>query len=286
MSLACVLVSDVTGSTRLYEALGSGPALARIDAVLMRMRVLIEAAGGHCVKARGDDILSFFDHPDRAFQAAWAMINEPWPDNLAIHAGGYFGDILSHADDIYGNAVNTAARLAGLAKPGEILFGDHCHDDLSAENRARFVAVGALPLRGKEAPTAVFSCSVTSLAAQTVVSGGAQDTVAVLAAISLGTRHWQLVEGGRLSIGRAEDCDIVAAHPSVSRDHGSLAIRSGQLEYSDHSTVGSVVRMGDGPDMAVHRRRTLLSGNGAIRLGAPGEDLTELSFTLGRLDGR
>lgn len=290
MSLACVLVSDITGSTALFERLPEDRALAEVSAMLERMRALIEESGGHCVKAKGDDILSFFDAPDAAFAAAWAMLNEPWSQGLTVHAGIYFGEILSHADDIYGNAVNTAARLASLAKAGEMLLGDASFDDLSPENRARFSAIGALPLRGKEAAVRVYSCSIATLVAQTLVGrGNDSGTIArTFAAFTLGDGHWELEEGGRLSIGRAVESDILRNHPSVSRDHGEVVIRSGQLEFTDHSSTGSVVRLSDGQDIVVHRRTTLLSGSGLIFVGAQsGRDPSgAIAYSIGTLGDR
>ncbi|WP_226781016.1 adenylate/guanylate cyclase domain-containing protein [Oceaniglobus trochenteri] len=288
MSLACVLVSDVTGSTRLFDRMGNAEALARIDSVLARMRALIVEAGGHCVKSKGDDVLSFFPDSNGAFLAAWAMINEPWPDDLAIHAGAYFGEILSHANDIYGGAVNTAARLASLAKAGEILFGDACHDDLDESHRQRFLAIGAIPLRGKEAATQVFSCTVATLGTQTTVIPGGRggSNRMAIADVSLGDAHWQLVPGGRLTIGRAPDSDILIKVPSVSRSHAVLTISSGELEFTDHSSGGSRVRMDQGQDLMVHRRTTLLSGAGEIVIGTavrPEKD-NVIGFRTGALE--
>ncbi|WP_102109338.1 adenylate/guanylate cyclase domain-containing protein [Oceaniglobus roseus] len=291
MSLACVLVSDVTGSTELFENRDGAEALAAVDSVLERMRELIEAAGGHCVKARGDDILSFFPSASSGFGAAWAMINEPWAGGLSIHAGLCFGEILSHENDIYGSAVNTAARLSVLAKPGEILMGETCHGDLAPEEQARFVDIGALPLRGIEAPTRVYSCSVQSFGEVTEVFGStraATKQAAVFAAFSAGARHWYLEEGEVLRLGRAAQCDIVVNAPSVSRSHGALTIRSGQLEFTDHSSAGSVVRLADGQELTVHRRTTLLSGRGSILLGRAGHGASEnvIDFSIGGIGAR
>jgi len=290
MSLACVLVSDVVGSTALFERHASADALTQIDGVLVRMRDLIVAAGGHCVKSKGDDVLSFFPDPDTAFHAAWAMINEPWPEGLEVHAGAYFGEILNHADDIYGNAVNTASRLATLAKPGEMLFGDACHDRLDPALQALFLAIGTIPLRGKEAATRVYSCAVATLGTQTTVVPGRNrpSSQITIADLSHNGAHWQLVPGGRLTIGRALDSDIVINLPSVSRSHGALSISSGALEYQDHSSAGSLLRMAGGQDMTVHRRSTLLGGEGLIVIGAAElPDLGNvLTFRTGMLERR
>ncbi len=287
MSLACILVSDVTGSTALFETLGSAEALRRIESVLARMRVLVNEAGGVCVKSKGDDVLSFFPHPDNAFEAAFAMTNEVWPDSISVHAGAYFGEILNHADDIYGNAVNTAFRLAGLAKPGEILFGDTSHDDLDPAHKARFLAIGAIPLRGKGTTTEVYCCGLATLGTQTTVVPGARATAGrtMVADVSFGRAHWELAAGRRVTIGRAKGCDILIHAPSVSRNHGALSVSNGQLEFTDHSSAGSIVRLDSGPDLHVHRRTTLLSGAGDIVIGSQENDAGNvLAYCTGGLE--
>ena len=135
MPLACVLISDITGSTQLYEKESNERALEFISPVLDRMRELIAARDGHCVKSKGDDTIAFFRHPDWAFEAAWDMINEDWDHGMSIHAGMYFGEVLHQEAGLYGNAVNTAARLASLAKPGEVLIGENCFNQMSEHNQ-------------------------------------------------------------------------------------------------------------------------------------------------------
>ncbi len=270
MPNASVLISDITGSTQLYEVESNRAALTQISQVLARMRQIVETAGGKCVKSQGDDVLSFFDHPEAAFQAAWAMIGEDWPAGLSVHVGSYSGEILNHDNDIYGSAVNTAARLTALAKPGEILVGDQSYDRLTPEAKARLQMIGEIHLRGKARPTRVYSCSVAELSEQTVIfakpaqerSGGTE-----YAEFRLGGQSWQIGEGDGLTIGRSAECDIVLSQPWVSRKHAALAVRRWQLEFTDHSSSGSVIRMANGTEVLLHRRTTLLNGAGAIYPG-------------------
>ncbi|MEY8829123.1 FHA domain-containing protein [Sedimentitalea sp. XS_ASV28] len=270
MPLACVLISDITGSTQLYETASNQVALEQVSKVLARMRQIIEASGGKCVKSQGDDVLSFFDTSERAFQAAWTMLNESWPAGLSVHMGTYFGEILNHENDIYGSAVNTAARLSSLAKPGELLVGDRGYDDLSPESKERMLMIGEIGLRGKSAATRVYSCSVTELSEQTVIFGGSgteRTPGTEMADLHLNGQTWQISEGETLTLGRSSDCDIVLKPAWVSRKHAALSIRRGQLEFTDHSSSGSLVRMSDGSEVSLHRRATLLNGSGAIYLG-------------------
>lgn len=273
MPLACVLISDITGSTQLYEREGSEAALSHIGPVIDRMRELIAEAGGHCVKSKGDDTISFFPSADSAFEAAWAMVSEEWHQGMSVHAGIYFGEVLHQEAGLYGSAVNTAARLASLAKPGEVLVGDNCIEAMARENVNKLQPIGELHLKGMEAPTRVFSASVPGLAATTVVFANRQQerpsrTEAVT--LSYAGKTWQIGEGETLSLGRSQDCDIVIDHAWVSRRHGELSIRQWQLEYTDHSSAGSIVRTADGKELSVHRRATMMSGSGTLILGPAG----------------
>ncbi len=271
MALACVLISDITGSTQLYEVENTTTALTQISTVLARMRQIVEQANGHCVKSQGDDVLSYFAKPDDAFQAAMTMIHEDWDGSLSVHVGLYYGDILSQEGDIYGPPVNTAARLASLAKPGEILLGDECFDLLPPTSKSHLALIGELPLKGKKEPTRVYSCSVLDMSEQTVVFSKKENDRASRtesARFTFQGKVWQIGEGESLSIGRSAENEIVLDQAWISRKHSVVSVRRGQLEYTDHSSTGSVLQTGDGKEITVHRQATLLNGTGVIYLGS------------------
>ncbi len=273
MPSACVLISDITGSTQLFEVEPNAVALDRISAVLERMRQIVEALGGTCIKSQGDDVLSFFTRPEQAFQAARQMIHEEWYGALSVHVGLYHGEFLTRDGDIYGPPVNTAARLASLAKPGEMLLGDRCFDLLAPASQEQLTLIGELQLKGKPEPVRVHACSVTELSQQTVIFAKKdQDRSARIdsALFTYLERKWQISEGETLTIGRSDENDIVLNQAWVSRKHGTVSVRRGQLEYSDHSSTGSVLRTANGKEIAVHRRATLLNGSGLIFLGTGG----------------
>jgi hypothetical protein len=108
---------------------------------------------------------------------------------------------------------------------------------------------------------------VAELSEQTVIfssasqqrSGGTE-----YAELRLGEQTWQIGEGDNLTVGRSSDCDIVLQQAWVSRKHAALSIRRWQLEFTDHSSSGSLIRMADGTEVALHRRTTLLNGSGTI----------------------
>ncbi len=287
MPSACVLISDITGSTQLYETENHTSALSQISAVLSRMRQIIEQSGGHCVKSQGDDVLSYFETPDQAFSAAYTMIHEDWYGALSVHVGMYFGDFLTQDGDIYGPPVNTASRLASLAKPGEILLGDECYDLLKPSSKQQLTLIGELQLKGKKQPTRVYACSVVDMSEQTVIFSKAENdrtSRTESARFAYQDQSWQINEGESLAIGRSNENDIVLDHAWVSRKHGLVSVRRGQLEYTDHSSTGSVLQSGDGNEFTVHRRATLLNGNGLIFLGSGARDDTSSAVSFNTQD--
>lgn len=273
MANACVLMADITGSTPLYERLSQQDALNQISLMLDRMRALIEESSGHCIKSQGDDTLSVFRRADQGFAAAQAMIGDEWDHGLAVHAGLYFGEVLRHENDIYGNAVNTAARLASLAKPGEVLIGDESFDALPQDIKTDCVSLGGIKLKGKKDPTRVYSYTGGTLSKQTVQTvvfgqGGpklGRRTVSVT--LTCGDQSWELEDEQSLSIGRSVDNDITLPNAWVSRQHGKVEIRDAQMEFTDHSSAGSSVLTSDGQEYEVHRRTTMLNGEGMLLFG-------------------
>lgn len=278
MAKACVLISDITGSTKLYDSMTQREALDQVSLVLTRMRAIIEANQGHCVKSQGDDTLSYFAQPDHGFQAAREMVEEEWSHGMSIHAGLFFGEILSMDNDIYGDAVNSSARLAALAKPGEVLIGDDAFDRLAPPHQAQFVSMGGLRLKGKKEPTRVHSYMASQFSMQTVVFGATGPQMGrrtESAEFSCDGRIWSISEGESLMIGRSDICDITLSHAWISRQHGKLELRGAQLEYTDHSSSGSAIITADGQEFDVHRRATLLNGEGTLMLGTRDRNIAD-----------
>ncbi|KIN61912.1 Adenylate cyclase [Sulfitobacter noctilucicola] len=270
MATAHVLIADITGSTTLYDQMSDSDALALISVVLNGMRTIIEDNGGHCVKSQGDDTLSFFDDADQVFQAARQMIEADWGNGLGVHAGVCHGEVVSHDADIYGDAVNTAARLSTLSKAKEVLLSDTVFERLSERNSALCVAMGGITLKGKREATRVHSFAVSDMTTQTVFLA-AQDSIpgpcTESAALTYGEAEWTLYDGESLMVGRSDECEAVLELPWVSRKHGSFELRAAQLEYTDHSSSGSTVITADGQEFKLQRRSMPLSGSGVVLVG-------------------
>ncbi|NNK16047.1 MAG: adenylate/guanylate cyclase domain-containing protein [Sulfitobacter sp.] len=270
MPTAHVLIADITGSTKLYEELPERDALSQISIILARMRTIIDECGGVCINSKGDDTLSVYTEAEQAFAAARAMIETEWANGMAVHAGAYWGEVLNHGTDVFGDAVNTSARLSVLAKPGEVLMGDTTFEQLSERNRALCVSMGGLKLKGKADPVRVHSFAVGDMDTQTVLFGAKEadnGPRTESAALQAGEREWTLTNGQSVMVGRSADCEAVLEHPWVSRKHGSFELRAAQLEYTDHSSSGSTVITADGQEFSLQRRSMPLNGEGVVLVG-------------------
>ncbi|MEN9217725.1 MAG: adenylate/guanylate cyclase domain-containing protein, partial [Gloeomargarita sp. DG_2_bins_126] len=127
-SEATILFADISGSTRLYETLGNEAALVLVSDCLQLLQSVAQKYQGQVVKTIGDEIMLRFPNPSLAAQAAFEMqdqvaqffLNRKVVSGLKV--GFNHGAILEQADgDIFGDAVNVAARMVQLAKRNQIL---------------------------------------------------------------------------------------------------------------------------------------------------------------------
>ena len=271
---ATILLLDITGSTPLYEEAGDAAALHQVNECLDALRRIVHHAGGTEIHSKGDDLLCVFDDPSSALTAVREVHSQRLNRSLAIHAGMNFGHIIRARGDIFGDAVNLTARLAALAKPGEVLVSQSFVDQLPEGEAGTLRFLDNFTFKGKSAPTTVYSLLEETAAPLTDVSfpGGpgsssagpaptAPDTVVTLR--YKGRTH-TCPEEARLVIGRAPGCDLVIAKRWVSRNHATVAVRRGKVELGDQSTSGTYVTTQDGSEVFLHRETLLLSGSGTI----------------------
>ena len=134
------LFTDLKGSTALYERVGD---LVAYDLVRQHFHVLTEivaAEAGAIVKTIGDAVMATFPTPDRALAAALRMReamsqinaergNEDLLLKIGIHEGPCLAVILNDSQDYFGQTVNMAARVQGLASSRAIFVTQSVVDD-------------------------------------------------------------------------------------------------------------------------------------------------------------
>ena len=144
--LAAILVADVAGYSRLMAADERGT-LAALDAARAVFGAQIESHQGRIFATAGDSVLAVFEIATGAVLAALAIQQEldasssGMPDNrrMRFRIGVHLGDVFEKADGtVYGDGVNIAARLEGLAEPGGITVSESVRTAVRGKVGARF----------------------------------------------------------------------------------------------------------------------------------------------------
>ena len=130
--LAAILAADVVGYSRLMTA-DERATVTALDAARLIFRTQIESSQGRVIDMAGDSVLAVFDSATGAVSAAMAVQQalegaaRPVPEErrMRFRIGVHLGDVIEKADGtVYGDGVNIAARLEGLALPGGIAVSD------------------------------------------------------------------------------------------------------------------------------------------------------------------
>ena len=162
--LAAILAADVVGYARLMSVDEAGT-LARLKALrkgLVQPR--IDAHKGRIVKLMGDGLLAEFPSVVEALQCAAAIqqaMSDPQGDAaqeppIRLRVGVNIGDIIVEGTDIYGDGVNVAARLEGLATPGGICVSSTVVDHVKGKLDLDFTDLGERKVKNIDEPVRVF----------------------------------------------------------------------------------------------------------------------------------
>jgi adenylate cyclase len=162
--LAAILAADVASYSRLMGADEEGT-LAALQA--HRREILdprIAAHRGRIVKTTGDGLLVEFASVVDATRCAVEVqlgiternISVPQNERLEFRIGINIGDVIIEDDDLFGDGVNVAARLEGVAEPGGIIISAAAHDAVFNRVKAEFRDLGGLSLKNIERPVRAF----------------------------------------------------------------------------------------------------------------------------------
>jgi class 3 adenylate cyclase len=145
--LATVLFTDIVGSTERAVALGDRQWRELLGDHHRAVRAQLARFRGREVDTAGDGFLATFDGPARAIRCARAIVQSVGELGMAIRAGLHTGECELVDDKVRGIAVHTGARVAALAKPGEVLVSSTVRD-LVAGSGITFQDAGEHELRG------------------------------------------------------------------------------------------------------------------------------------------
>ncbi len=156
---AIILFVDIVDSTALTERLGDAAFRERARALHDGLRRAIVDAGGTPIRGRllGDGVLATFGSAADAIAAAGACRDAGSAAGLPLHLGIHAGDVVRDEGDVYGGAVNVAARIASASAPGEILVSDVVRGLARTSAGVVFEDRGVATLKGVADPQPLFA---------------------------------------------------------------------------------------------------------------------------------
>lgn len=278
MNLA-ILFADVSGSTRLFETLGDATARVKVAECLGTLTEVTLNHAGTVIKTIGDEIMCTFPSADEAASAACEMheaIQEDVTEGssmsapLAIRVGFHFGPALMEGGDVFGDAVNVAARMAAQAKGGQIITTHSTVEMLAPIKRASSRFVDRAPIKGKKEEIEIYEIIWQEEDVTRMATGLMQEEHRPEVKLKVRYNDLEVVlnkERSSLVMGRSQSCDLPINEKLASRQHVRIELRRDKFFIIDQSTNGTHVYVDNEAPAFLRREEMPLNGNGRISLG-------------------
>jgi adenylate cyclase len=161
--IAAILAADVVDYSRLMAADEAGT-LAALAIRRALFDTLVGEFDGRVFGSVGDSLMAEFTSAVHAVECAQAIQGAIANENSAIASGKQMrlrigvnlGDVIAGKDGVAGDAVNVAARLQALAKPGGVLVSGTVYDQVHRKVPARYVDAGTRRVKNIAEPVRVF----------------------------------------------------------------------------------------------------------------------------------
>lgn len=276
-----ILFADISGSTSLYEKLGDIAAQSQIGLRLEKIASVVKLHSGTVIKSIGDELMCCFDKPGDAVRASCeihdAMEQQTGVGDLrlAVRIGIHFGPAIRKDNDLFGDAVNVAARITSLAKAKQTLTSAQTVEMLTPSEQAMTRPLSLTPVKGK----------VEMLALQEVI--WKQNNLTLLhldRTQSVGGLSQRLVlkyqnstlaiegNGASFIVGREDSCQLQVFSTHASRQHGKIEHRMGKFVFVDQSANGTYISLPDIDNLFIHREELPLFGSGILCCGEKIQD--------------
>src|SRR5580692_3543814 len=162
--LAAIVAGDISGYSRLMELdeEGTHARVKRIERDLIEPS--IAEHHGRLVKTTGDGFIAIFDSPVEAvrfgivIQQNMVGRNASLPKHhwIEFRIGVNLGDVIIEADDIYGDGVNIASRLEGIANPGQVYISSGIYEQIKHKLVCGYESLGDRKVKNITDPVRVY----------------------------------------------------------------------------------------------------------------------------------
>jgi adenylate cyclase len=289
-----VLFADLRGSTSMYETLGNTDATAVVTRSVAILARVVGNHGGQVVKTLGDGLMAIFESASASVAASddmhdsLARIGAPLeaPAEAAEEAPGKSvplmlqvglarGEVVEMSGDVFGDAVNVAARLLDHAGDNETLATQGVIEGLDDWQRSRFRSLDRMQLRGRVEPVHVHLLEAIRRFGDTAATAFG-DMVPVpnepegIRLVWLDLNRIYAGTSLPVVLGRSPQATYIIDDNRVSRSHARIDWHGGTFQLTDLSYNGTYVRFDNDPEIiSLRRGACTLHGTGVIGLGTP-----------------
>ncbi len=265
----------------MYENMGDDLARERISKSLDTLISITGRHAGKLVKTIGDEILVYFTDVDQAINAA-KNIQETMEDDrspetigVSIRIGMQYGSAILEDNDIFGDTVNVAARIAGLAGARQILCTQeltYLVKNIELSNRMR--PFDRLRVKGRKEALDIYMFAweddgdITNMATASSFTNPARNRLVQFLKLTYCNQRYNIpAETTSYMLGRGKDCDLIVKGELISRYHSKIEHRRGKFIITDQSTNGTFIKTQEGQEIFLRREELTLVGSGHISLG-------------------
>ena len=281
-----VLFGAVIGSEDLNAAVGDNAAHEAMERCQFRLGQAAASCGGRLAQATAQKVMVLAATPDAAADAASAMhiAMEKLPKTanvkLRLGIGFHYGPVIQKGDEVFGDAVNLAARLCEHAGGGQIILTEWTAKLLSPLYRAWLRTLDKAQLKGRSDEVGlcelVWRADDNATALARVRTVEEKPGLPVLRLKYRDQRIERRREKEQLTIGRDEGCGLVVRDEQASRQHCTIERRKDKFVITDISTNGTYVTVDGEEEVCLQREELTLRKRGWIALGQPRVHATEV----------
>ena len=232
--LAAIIAGDISGYSRLMEIDedGTHARVKRIERDLLEPSIAEHF--GRLVQTAGDGFIAVFDSPVEAVRCAIVIQQNmiarnaslPREHRIEYRIGINLGDVLFEADGVYGDGINVAARLEGIAAPGQIYISGGIYEQVKHKLVCGYQSLGDRQVKNITDPVRVYR--VLPDPSAVMESRKRPRIITLLAAliaiisVSTGVTAWYLLAlrdgqvGGKVAVPESAPTEIAKAPPQAA----------------------------------------------------------------------
>jgi len=277
-----VLFADLSGSVQLYESLGDAEAKSIVVSLQNKLANCVLDNSGIVHEVIGDEIMCRFEQAVHAINCAerihqcaaehFTSLTGLTSGSMHMRIGIHCGTAILDGERLFGDTVNTAARITSIAQAGQTITTQAVLDMLPPDLQNVARVFDNTTLKGKAESMVVYDFP-WQLQGLTRINELAVTGNTASLQLLYNDQTFLLAKSNCPSIlGRAVNNFIVVDNEPVSRRHVSIEFQRGRFVLSDISTNGTHVYPDNGEAIYLRREQIPLWGTGSLSLGAPAEE--------------